>query len=262
MAGCGAGSGASRSVPHSPLAAGPATTPAPGTPTVSPSAAGPSLCGGLARAMWLPIRGGRLEANSAGSGPDAVVFLHEIGREGMCGFASYAAWLVGHYRGLQVVLVNRCGYGATVCPSAATSGDIVTETKPAVDWARSHGARHVTLVGASGGGMDALEAAALIPGIAAAVDLSGDINDTFDNDSALVPRVTIPALLAVAPDDQYCSIPTMRGYYAKIPARIKRLLIENKYPGTHGWDLLAGPTGQPPSPLAMTVAQWALGHIS
>lgn len=212
--------------------------------------------------MWLPIGGGQLEANSAGSGADAVVFLHEIGRQGMCGFASYASWLVAHYLGLQVVLVNRCGYGATVCPSAATSDDIVTETKPAVDWARSHGASRVTLVGASGGGLDALEAAALIPGIAAVVDLSGDINDTFGNDNALLPRITIPALLAVAPDDQYCSIPAMQGYYAKIPAQIKRLLIENQYPGTHGWDLLAGPNGEPPSPLAITVAQWALGQFS
>lgn len=209
--------------------------------------------------MWLPIRGGRLEANSAGSGPDAVVFLHEIDRQGMCGFASDAGWLVAHYHKLQVVLVNRCGYGASVCPSAATSSDIVTETKPAIEWVRNHGARRVTLVGASGGGMDALEAAALIPGNAAVVDFSGDINDTSANDNALVRRINIPAMLAVAPNDQYCSIPAMRGYYAKIPARVKRLMIETKYPGTHGWDLLTGPTGQP-SPLATTVAQWALGH--
>ncbi len=85
------------------------------------------------------------------------------------------------------------------------------------------------------------------------------VNDTFANDSALVRRINIPALLAVAPDDQYCSIPAMRGYYAKIPAPVKRLMIETKYPGTHGWDLLTGPTGQP-SPLATTVAQWVLGH--
>lgn len=210
--------------------------------------------------MWLPISGGRLEANSAGSGQDAVVFLHQIGREGMCGFAPYASWLAGHYPGLQVVLVNRCGYGASVCPSAATSEDIVTETKPAVDWARSHGASRVTLVGASGGGMDALEAAALIPGIAAVVDLSGDINDTSGNDNALVRRITIPALLAVAPNDPYCPIPTLQGYYASIPAQTKRLVIENQYPGVHGWDLMSGPNGQPPSPLAITVAQWALGQ--
>jgi len=110
--------------------------------------------------------------------------------------------------------------------------------------------------------MDALEAAALIPGIAAVVDLSGDVNDTLDNDNVLLRRVTIPALLAVAPDDRYCSIPTMRGYYAEIPAQVKQLLIENQYPGTHGWDLLTDHTGQPPSPLGLTVAQWALGQIS
>jgi hypothetical protein len=212
--------------------------------------------------MWLPIRGGRLEANSAGSGPDAVVFLHEISQEGMCGFATYVAWLVAHYRTVQIVLVNRCGYGASVCPSATINSNIVAETEPAIAWARSHGVRRITLVGASGGGMDALEAAALIPGIAAVVDLSGDINDTGANDNALVRRITIPALLAVAPDDQFASIAAMRGYYAKIPARVKRMLIENNDPGLHGWDLLSGANGQPPSPLAVTVADWALGHLS
>lgn len=212
--------------------------------------------------MWLPIRAGRLEANRAGSGPDAVVFLHEISPEGMCGFAAYAAWLVAHYRAVQVVLVNRCGYGASVCHSEATATDIVTETEPAIAWARGHGARRITLVGASGGGMDALEAAALIPGIAAVVDLSGDVNDTGANDNALVRRITIPALLTAAPDDQFVSIAALRGYYAKIPARVKRLLIENNDPGVHGWDLLSGANGQPPSPLAVTIADWALGHIN
>jgi pimeloyl-ACP methyl ester carboxylesterase len=210
--------------------------------------------------MWLPISGGRLEANSAGSGPDAVVFLHEIGSEGMCGFGGYAHWLVSHFHKVQVVLVNRCGYGATVCPSTARGTNIVPQTEPAIDWARHHGARRVTLVGASGGGMDALEGAALIPDINAVVDLSGDVNDTGANDNALVRRITIPALLVVAPGDPYCPISGLRGYYAKIPARAKRLLIENKYRHVHGWDLLSGPTGGP-SALAATVARWVLGDI-
>lgn len=190
-----------------------------------------------------------------------MVFLHEIGSGGMCGFAGYAAWLVTHHHNTQVVLVNRCGYGASICPAATTSPSMAVQTGPAVDWAREHGARRVTLVGASGGGMDALEGAALIPGIAAVVDLSGDVNDTGANDAALLRRITMPALLAVAPDDPFCSISAMRGYYAKIPAKTKRLLIETKYPSTHGWDLLFGATGRP-TPLAGTVARWIVGRIS
>ena len=166
--------------------------------TAPAAAAAPQPCAGLtgATARWLPMAdGGRLEANTAGSGPAAVVFLHEIGRTGMCGFAPYAAWLIQHYQ-VQVVLVNRCGYGASDCRSGADTTDIRAETEPAVAWARGNGARTVTLVGASGGGGDALEAAALVPGVTAVVDLSGDVNDTSVDDNVLAPRVTVPALLA------------------------------------------------------------------
>lgn len=200
--------------------------------------------------------GGRLEANTAGSGTAAVVFLHEIGRTGMCGFAPYAAWLIQHYE-VQVVLVNRCGYGASDCRSPADTSDIRAETEPAVSWARSNGARTVTLVGASGGGMDALDAAALVPGVSAVVDLSGDTNDTGADDAALARQVTVPALLAVAPDDPYCSIAVVQSLYAQIAAPVKQLLIESQLPAVHGWDLLLDDNHQP-RPLASVVADWAV----
>jgi dienelactone hydrolase len=200
--------------------------------------------------------GGRLEANTAGSGPAAVVFLHEIGRTGMCGFAPYAAWLIQHYR-IQVVLVNRCGYGASDCRRAADATDIRAETEPAVSWARGNGARTVTLVGASGGGGDALEAAALVPGVTAVVDLSGDVNDTSVDNNVLAPRVTVPALLVVAPDDPYCSVSVMQSIYAQIAAPVKRLIIESQLPAVHGWDLLLDGNHQP-RPLASVVADWAV----
>jgi len=199
---------------------------------------------------------GRLEANTAGSGAAAVVFLHEIGRAGMCGFAPYAAWLIQHYP-VQVVLVNRCGYGASDCARPADTFDIRAETEPAVAWARANGAHTVTLVGASGGGGDAIEAAALVPGVSAVVDLSGDVNDTSPDNNVLAPKVTVPALLAVAPNDPYCSIAVMQSIYAQIAAPVKRLLIESQLPGVHGWDLLLD-DNQQPRPLASVVADWAV----
>jgi dienelactone hydrolase len=223
------------------------------------SAAAPQPCAGLtgAHARWLPMAdGGRLEADTAGSGPAAVVFLHEIGRTGMCGFAPYAAWLIQHYQ-VQVVLVNRCGYGASDCRSAADTTDIQAETEPAVSWARGNGARTVTLVGASGGGGDALEAAALVPGVTAVVDLSGDVNDTSVDDNVLASRVTVPALLVVAPDDPYCSVSVMQSIYAQIAAPVKRLIIESQLPAVHGWDLLLDGNHQPRQ-LASVVADWAV----
>lgn len=223
------------------------------------AAAAPQPCAGLtgAEARWLPMAdGGRLEANTAGSGPAAVVFLHEIGRTGMCGFAPYAAWLIQHYQ-VQVVLVNRCGYGASDCRNGADTTDIRAETEPAVSWARSNGARTVTLVGASGGGGDALEAAALVPGVTAVVDLSGDVNDTSVDDNVLAPRVTVPALLVVAPDDPYCSVSVMQSIYTQIAAPVKRLIIESQLPAVHGWDLLLDGDHRPRQ-LASVVADWAV----
>ena len=235
-------------------------------PTSSPAAsvtptpvAVPQACSDLpgAQARWLPMAdGGRLEANTAGSGPAAVVFLHEIGRAGMCGFAAYAAWLIQHYQ-VQVVLVNRCGYGASDCARPADTFDIRAETGPAVSWARGNGARSVTLVGASGGGGDAIQAAALVPGVSAVVDLSGDVTDTNADNNVLAQRVTIPALLVVAPDDPYCSIAVMQSIYAQIPAPVKRLVVESQLPGVHGWNLLLDDNGQP-RPLASVVADWAV----
>jgi hypothetical protein len=241
--------------------ASPRTSP-PASPTTSAAPAAPAApqpCIGLAgaQARWLPMAdGGRLEANTAGSGTAAVVFLHEIGRAGMCGFAPYAAWLIQHYQ-VQVVLVNRCGYGASDCRSPADTTDIRAETEPAVSWARSNGARTVTLVGASGGGGDALEAAALVPGVSAVVDLSGDVTDTSADNNVLAQRVTVPALLVVAPDDPYCSIAVMQSIFAQIATPVKRLVIESQLPAVHGWDLLLDGNHQP-RPLAPVVADWAV----
>jgi pimeloyl-ACP methyl ester carboxylesterase len=247
---CGSASGAPPATHRTSSPAGSATPAA---------AAAPQPCAGLpgGQARWLPMAdGGRLEANTAGSGTAAVVFLHEIGRTGMCGFAPYAAWLIQHYP-VQVVLVNRCGYGSSDCGRPADTSDIRAETEPAVSWARANGARTVTLVGASGGGGDAIEAAALVPGVSAVVDLSGDVNDTSANNNVLAQRVTVPALLVVAPDDPYCSIAAMQAIYAQIAAPVKRLLIESQLPAVHGWDLLLDGNHQP-RPMASVVADWAV----
>jgi pimeloyl-ACP methyl ester carboxylesterase len=80
----------------------------------------------------------------------------------MCGFWPYAVGLA-QTQHIRAVLFDQCGYGATQCP-AASSGDNgpawTAATTAAVTWARAHGARRVTLVGASFGGIVALHAAA------------------------------------------------------------------------------------------------------
>ena len=237
----------------------PSSTP----PTPSSSAVGaPEVCGALpgARGLWLPISGGRLEANVAGAGPTAVVFLHEIGQAGMCGFDTYAAWLIRARPGVQVILVNRCGYGATTCPDA-TGSDIAAQTRPAVDWVRTHGATRVTLVGASGGGMDAVGAAVSVPGVNAVVNVSGAVNDTGADNRAVVRRLTLPSLFAVAPDDPDCPVASIRTFFDLAPARTKRFALLTANPGLHGWSLLLDTDGRP-LPLATLVADWVVGRTA
>jgi pimeloyl-ACP methyl ester carboxylesterase len=223
------------------------------TPAIQPVA-----CGSGATAFWLPgPGGGRLEANSIGSGPVAAVFLHQFGGSGMCGFFPYATWLTSHYP-VRAILVNRCGYGASRCPSypQGDSGTIA-QTGPAVDWARAHGAIRVALVGASYGGGDAVQAAGVIAHVGAVVDLSGAGNDAGVDDAVDARRLQVPALFAVAPADRDCPLYQLQTLYALVPAHPKKFVVVNELPGIHGWDLLADLNGQPLR-LAPLVASWIM----
>ncbi|MEP7020862.1 MAG: hypothetical protein ABI808_09430 [Pseudonocardiales bacterium] len=253
ITGCGGSSG-------KPTAAD-STRPGSSSSGPTPAPAPPEACSEGAQAFWLPgPDGSKLEANSIGSGPDAVVFLHEIGRRGMCGFDTYAQWLTTAYH-VRAVLVNRCSYGVTTCRVAPREDEgIIAQTKPAVDWARAHGAKRVTLIGASGGGGDALQAAGAIPGIAAVVDLSGVVNDTGADDAASARRLRVPILFAAAPGDPYCSLDDMRALYRLVPSRPKRLVVVGGEPGTHGWDLMTDANDKP-TPLGRQVASWVRGQL-
>jgi pimeloyl-ACP methyl ester carboxylesterase len=159
------------------------TTPTPASATTPTSAPQPAdQCGTpatRAQTFWLDGPGGdRLQAAMVGSGHDAAVFVHQSGTQGLCDFWPYAAWLAGA-RQVRAVLFDQCGYGASSCPGVGRNVDgdrWVAATKAAVAWTRAHGARRVTLVGASFGGIVALHAARSIrPPVDAVVDLSGEL---------------------------------------------------------------------------------------
>jgi hypothetical protein len=211
-------------------------------------------CRSGAQAFWLPdASGGRLEANSIGGGSTAVVFLHEAGAADMCGFASFASSLAqtAHVRS---VLINRCGYGQSSCPTADDVASVLAETQPAIDWAREHGAQRVVLLGASNGGGDAMVVAGSGRGVDALVDLSDDGNDIGVSESQAAARVDVPSLFAVAPGDPYVSIAAVRRLFLTVPGRPKRLVNVRGAIGQHGWDLLADPT------LYATITRWVTGH--
>lgn len=222
----------------------------------------PQACGRGAHPFWLPgPKGTLLEANSYGAGRFAAVFLHQAGQlADMCGFWPYACWLADHEH-VRVVLFNRCTYGRSTCELFQTGDSgIVSQVQPAVDWARRHGAETVTLVGASSGGADALQAGGVVAHVAAVVDLSGESADTGAADRVDARRLRVPVLFGIAPGDSIVSVDYVRALYRLVPGSDKRLVIARHSEGDHGWDLLLDPVTSTFTPLARLVADWVTGH--
>jgi pimeloyl-ACP methyl ester carboxylesterase len=246
-------------------------TDAPSRPptTTSASAAGAAapppaeLCGGPttpAQSFWLSVPGGaQLDAAVVGTGPDTAVFVHESGPRGLCGFWPYADWLA-RTKGVRSLLFSQCGAGASQCPAGKPGDQWPAATTAAVTWARAHGAGQVTLVGASVGGIVALQAATTIrPPVDGVVDLSGERRWQGLDSLAAARRLQVPALFAVAPGDSYVSVATMRQLHRAAPVLDKRLVVLAEGAG-HGWELLGGAAGADWSPLAVTVAAWIQGR--
>jgi pimeloyl-ACP methyl ester carboxylesterase len=235
--------------------------------TAAPAAAPPpppaQLCGGPttpAQSFWLSAPGeAQLYAAVVGTGPTTAVFVHEAGSKGLCGFWPYAAWLA-RTKGVRSVLFSQCGAGASQCPPGNPADQWLEVNTAAVTWARTNGARQVTLVGASAGGVVALRVAASTrPPVAGVVDLSGERRWQGLDSLVAARRLQVPALFAVAPGDSLVSVSTMRRLYQAAPVRAKRLVVVVDGAG-HGWELLGGAAGSDWSPLAVTVAAWIQGR--
>jgi alpha-beta hydrolase superfamily lysophospholipase len=133
-----------------------------------------------------------------GNGPDTAVFVHESGTQGLCGFWPYADWLASA-EGVRSVLFNQCAYGVSQCAAIDEAREWIAATEAAVARARDHGARRVTIVGASVGGIVALHAATSItPRVDAVVNLSGELRWSDLDSVAAAKRLDIAALFAIA----------------------------------------------------------------
>jgi Dienelactone hydrolase family len=237
------------------------------TTAASPAAPAPpppaELCGvptTPAQSFWLSASGGaQLYAAVVGTGPTTAVFVQEAGPRGLCGFWPYADWLA-RTAGVRSLLFSQCGAGASQCPPGDAADQWLNTTTAAVSWARAHGAGQVTLVGASAGGIVALQVAASIhPPVAAVVDLSGGRRWQGLDSLVAARQLQVPVLFAVAPGDSAVSVATMRQLYAAAPVQAKRLVVLAEGAG-HGGELLGGPAGSDWSPLAVTVAAWIQGR--
>jgi pimeloyl-ACP methyl ester carboxylesterase len=235
------------------------------TTTSAPAAAPPppaQLCGGPAtpaQSFWLAAPGGaQVYAAVVGTGPTTAVFVQEFGPRGLCGFWPYADWLA-RTKGVRSLLFSQCGAGVSQCPPGDAADQWLEVTTAAVSWARTHGAGPLTLVGASAGGVVALQVAASIsPPVAGVVDLSGGRRWLGLDALAAARRLQVPALFAVAPGDSVVSVGTMRRLYQAAPVRAKRLVVAEG--AGHGSELLGGAAGSAWTPLAATVAAWIQGR--
>lgn len=242
---------------------GGAAEPRPATPSRTPTPLPIATPTTVADRCKVPFEGGELveiraadgsvmTGASVGTGPTVAVYLHQTSSSGFCGWISYAAWAAEH--GVRGVLVDLCGWGRARC-APALAADPEAQVRLAVDWARRQGASRVTVVGASMGGVIAL-GVGQPAGADAIVDLSGPF-DGFGAPSAeqAAPRITVPLLVAIAPDDRTMEPDRTRAAFATAPAAHKRFVSA---PGGHGWGMLNDGTDTEPAwtPLATTVLRW------
>lgn len=203
--------------------------------------------------------GSSMPAATLGKGTDAVVFLHQTAPSGFCGFAPYAAWAA--QRGVRAILFDLCGWGRATCTQSFAS-NLEAQVRLPVQWAREHGARRVTVVGASMGGSLALGLGQKV-GADAVVDLSGPADWQGVPSAGVAARsVTVPLLVAASDKDAGLDVAALRAAVKVSPARTKRYVAT---PEGHGWEMLSASAAPDPpkfTPLATTVLQWVKGSYS
>ncbi len=173
-----------------------------------------------------------LVAAELGAGPDVAVMVHQVGSSALCGWVPYAAWAAE--QGVRLVLVDACGYGESVC-SQEVNDDAAAWLGSTVDWARDHGARRVTLVGASMGG-SIVAATAPEVDVDAVVDLSGPAE--WAGVAPLrraAPRIDVPFLAAAWPGDDGISASALRRATEVSPGEPSRFVRTSS---GHGWGML------------------------
>jgi dienelactone hydrolase len=210
--------------------------------------------------LWLKADGYWFDSGLVGSQTDTTVavFVHQVDT-GFCGWWPYAQYLAKH--GVRSILLNLCGYGATVC---ATDALVLRSGAHAVfaaaRWARTHGATRVVAVGASMGGTTVVLAASEDSRheLDAMADLSGPILYLDADTSSAAKKISIPSFFAVAPVDQVVSVSQMEALAGGIRSPKP---IEHFDGSGHGWDLLhnGGSGSQYFDPLAEQLAAFIQG---
>ena len=242
-----------------------ATASAPRSATPSPA---PIRSAGLAQRCGAPdlpstlhrIRstdGVTLSAASIGTGPRAVVLLHQSDGDA-CGWWSFGGpWLAA--RGYRVLMLELRCFGESTCPGPQQIGERLADVRAAAAWLRATGARTVSVVGVSMGGTIAAAAGA-DPRVAAdaVVDVSGELTSTAVQASPplsardAVPRLRSRLLYLTAAQDLGVDHTADLALLTRAPAgRVTTTVVPDS--GDHGWSLLTT-DGHTPSRWARTLA--------
>jgi pimeloyl-ACP methyl ester carboxylesterase len=181
--------------------------------------------------------GTRLIGHRWGRGPTAVVLAHQTDGD-VCQWAPYAKRLAS--LGYTAIAFDFRSYGLSQRRTGLASLRLSADISAAVKLARSQGARHVIVVGASFGANAAVVAAANTrPPIDGVVSLSAPASFRMDAVAA-AKKLQVPVLYAAAEVDEGGIYATdARTLFDATPGSDKQLAI---VPGAaHGVHLIAGP---------------------
>jgi pimeloyl-ACP methyl ester carboxylesterase len=198
---------------------------------------------------------GRIPAITAGSGRTVVVLLHQTDGNGLCGWVEFAATLAADPR-LSVMAIDLCRYGEAVCTKAENDTfDVADQTDP-VELALRHAqgpmsAKRIVVMGASMGGSLALMAAAKLPGIDKAVDLSGPVD--WDGMDAIRTgkELPVPVLVSMAEEEGPDQVDGSKRIVDNAPDGSEFVPVE----AGHGYELLYETDGSL-TPVAEQVLTW------
>jgi pimeloyl-ACP methyl ester carboxylesterase len=198
-----------------------------------------------------------LSAASIGTGPRAVVLLHQSDGDA-CGWWSFGGpWLAA--QGYRVLMLELRCFGESTCPGPQQIGERLADVRAAASWLRATGARTVSVVGVSMGGTIAAAAGA-DPRVAAnaVVDVSGELTSTPVQASPplsardAVPRLRSRLLYLTAAQDLGVDHTADLTLLARAPAgHVTTTVVPDS--GDHGWALLTT-DGQTPSRWARDLA--------
>lgn len=262
LAGCGeeddGGGGPSGAPAPSSPAATPPSTPARGPFTVldgplrrcGPQPASVPEAGFRYRELRDPAVG-TVPAVTLGSGPTAVVLLHQTNGNGLCGWLEFGALLAAD-PSLSMLAIDVCPYGEAECVDGT---DQVDPVALALHHAHTElGAERVVVMGASMGGSVALMAAARLPGVDTAIDLSGPVGWQGMEEVRQGRALPVPVLVAMAEVEGPEEMTGARRIVRNAPAGSELIPVETG----HGYELLLGTDGSP-TPVAERVISWIAG---